>query len=347
MPELLTSAEAPAVWRELGRSGAIERCSSPESARELGELLADLDSRYPVGVVLSVCVQVASVIPLLRALAPGGGRAADVFEAALSGKAVVALAATDEAAAGSDLMDLGTRIRHGAGGPRLDGGKRWITNAMWADHLLVLARSRETRHFTSFAWVLLPAGRATVRPSAEALFTGAGIGDVDLAGVRLDADHLVGRPGRAMAEFVRAMSGERLAGALWARALCRRVLRRTYRRLRERPGGEGVLWDNAAVRDRFARCLVALSALDAEAAAASAGPLRPAAAMLLKVRCADTVDLVLSGCVDLLGAESFRDGGLASLRAETAMFGIAGGASGALLQGIAQHADDLLTEAVS
>ncbi|OXM49732.1 acyl-CoA dehydrogenase family protein [Amycolatopsis alba] len=341
------TAEAPAVWRELGRSGAIERCSGPDSARALGELLTDLDSRYPVGVVLSVCVQIASVIPLLRTLAPGDGGAADVFDAALSGKAMVALAATDEAAAGSDLMDLGTRIRQETGGPRLDGGKRWITNALWADHLLVLARSRETRHFTSFAWVLLPAGRAVVRPGAEALFTGAGIGDIDFTDVRLDANHVVGRPGRAMAEFVRAMAGERLAGGLWARALCRRVLRQTYRRLRERPGGTGVLWDNAAVRDRFARCLVASSALDAEVAAASAGPLRPASAMLLKVRCADTVELVLSGCVDLLGAESFQDGGLAWLRAETAMFGIAGGASGALLQGIAQHADDLLTEVVT
>ncbi|XVV01037.1 hypothetical protein ACQPW3_26915 [Actinosynnema sp. CA-248983] len=64
--------------------------------------------------------------------------------------------------------------------------------------------------------------------------------------------------------------------------------------------------------------------------------------MVVKVAVAESVDRVLAVCAELVGAESFADGGVAGLRAEAAMFGIAGGASGALLAGIADHADELL-----
>ncbi len=67
-----------------------------------------------------------------------------------------------------------------------------------------------------------------------------------------------------------------------------------------------------------------------------------ASAMALKVAVAEGLDVVLRECTQLLGAESFVDGGIAELRAAVSMFGVAGGAVGAMLAGVADHADALL-----
>jgi citronellyl-CoA dehydrogenase len=64
--------------------------------------------------------------------------------------------------------------------------------------------------------------------------------------------------------------------------------------------------------------------------------------MVLKASIAESLEHVLGECARLLGAEAFVDDGLAQLRSEAGMFGIAGGASGAMLAGIADHAEDLL-----
>jgi hypothetical protein len=64
--------------------------------------------------------------------------------------------------------------------------------------------------------------------------------------------------------------------------------------------------------------------------------------MALKAAYAESAERILSECVSLRGADSFRDGGLARLREQAAMFGIAGGATGAMLAGVADHADELL-----
>jgi hypothetical protein len=67
-----------------------------------------------------------------------------------------------------------------------------------------------------------------------------------------------------------------------------------------------------------------------------------AAGMALKAAVGASVEQILGECADLRGADAFRDGGEASLRAEAAMFRVAGGATGAMLAGIADHADTLL-----
>jgi alkylation response protein AidB-like acyl-CoA dehydrogenase len=343
------AADGRALWRSLGRAGLLEPVAGgPEvDAARLGDLLAELDARLPVGPVLSVCVQVATVLPLLRVAAAGGALAASVRDRALRGEAVVALAATDAGVSGSALLDARTEVRPSGDGVLLTGGKDWIANAGHCDHALVLARHRPARHFTSFCWVLVPAGCPGVscRPATTTLFDGAALGHLRFDGVALDRAHVVGRPGRALAEFAARIGTERLAGALWARALCRRVLADTHEHLRGRSAGAGTLWENAAVRERFARCLVELRRLDALCAAHGAGPGGASDGMVLKAACAETVDRVLGECASLRGADAFRDGGLASLRAQAAMFGIAGGATGAMLAGIADHADEVLGSA--
>jgi acyl-CoA dehydrogenase len=355
------------VWRALGSAGVLNRLHAASAAgavprpnrRLLDDLLAELDARLPVGVVLSVCVQVATVIPLLQDLARRSRTAAAVLAETLRGEAVVALAVTDAAAPGSDLLDAQTCIRTTPEAWFLEGRKAWITNAGHCDYALVLARHRAERHFTSFQWVLLPSDTPGVsaEPAASELFTGSAVGHLCFEGVRLEPEHVVGAPGRGLAQFSHHISTERLAGALWARSLCRRVLADTRTYLADRQLDGASQWDNAAIKERYARCLVELRCLDALCAlerddrpggANGADPARASlagsstGAMLLKAACAERVERILTECVSLRGADAFRDGGEARLRAEAAMFGIAGGATGALLAAIAEHADDVL-----
>jgi alkylation response protein AidB-like acyl-CoA dehydrogenase len=345
-------ADARAVWRALGRRGVISELypggPDPAPAR-LGALLEGLDARLPTGVVLSICVQVATVIPLLLESSRRSARAGELAEACTGGEAIVALAVTDAAAAGSDLLSSGTELRQTEWGAALHGGKDWITNACLCDHALVLARHRPARHFTSFRWVVVPvpAEGLTVHPAGGGLFAGAGLGHLGFDGVEVGDAALVGEPGRGLASVARRLGTERLAGALWARALCRRVLAGTHRWLAGRGLDGRTLWDNDAVRQRFARCLVELRRIEALCALHDGGAREQPteATMVLKAAIAESVDLILGECVQLRGADAFREGGEGTLRAEAAMFGIAGGATGAMLAGIADHASTLLGRA--
>jgi hypothetical protein len=66
--------------------------------------------------------------------------------------------------------------------------------------------------------------------------------------------------------------------------------------------------------------------------------------MVLKAAVAQGTDQILGECLQLSGADAFRPGGVAELRTQAAMFGIAGGAEGAMLAGVAGYADELLAE---
>jgi len=345
--------DARAVWRRLGRAGLIRELYAPTRPGSyepdpvrLDALLTELDARLPPGVVLSICVQLAAALPLVAQAAGDSTVACAVVDAALDGEAALALAVTDAGAAGSDLLTATTRVCVADDLVVVDGGKDWITNAVQCDYALVLCRHRSARHFTSFRWVLTPAGAPGVsaHPTTGSLFAGAGVGHLRFCDVTLDRRHLIGPPGRALAAFTRQVAVERLAGALWARALCRRVLADTRRWLASRAINGGWLWDNAAVRERFARALVDYRRIEALCVVhrTGIGAVGVGGGMLLKAAVADGVDRVLRACADLRGADAFRDGGEAVLRAEMAMFGVAGGATGTMLAGVAEHADELL-----
>ncbi|MFI5844831.1 acyl-CoA dehydrogenase family protein [Catenuloplanes sp. NPDC051500] len=343
--QLADPGDARAVWQALGAHGLLRDLG----AAELPGLLRVLDTYCPAGVVLSICVQVASALPILGEQAGAGPADEPVraaYREATAGRAVLALAATDRDGAGSDLMQLGTTVRLDDSSLVIEGGKRWITNACTAAYALVLARHRPQQHFTSFLWVLVPLDAPGVRVSAThgTPLPGAGLGDLYLDDVRLDRSHLVGRPGRGMVTFARHIAMERYAGGVWAAAMCRRVLTDTHRRLAERPLGTGRAWDNPAIRERFARCVVEAWRIEAACDAHRAGSEPLVTSMLLKVAVAQGLDTVLGECAALLGAEAFAEGGLAQLRAAAGMFATAGGATEAMLAGIADHVPGLLED---
>jgi len=341
-----TSSRTCMAWAALGSAGEISkvyRDHRPERGVDptrLRALLGSLDARGDVGVVLSSCVQLATALPLLAESAPDSPATA----ATLSGAAITALAATD-IGAGSDLTSLCTRVEKLSNGIMVTGEKRWITNATVADWLLVLARHREGSHFTNFSWVLVPADApgVSIEPADTALFTGAGVGHIHLDAVVLPTSAVIGGVGRGLPTFARHIAVERLAGGLWASAMCHRALSTTKKWLT----GRGALWQRESVREGFARALVLARQLDALAMAL--GPRISeqrdhAAAALLKASAGITIDQVLSVCAHLHGAQGFTISGIQQLRSEAAVFGIAGGTTEIVLASVADQADRLLLE---
>lgn len=322
------------VWAALGAAGLTPwlypdgRAGAGVVPERLGRVLAVAGERFSFGSTMSLCVQAATTLPLL---ASGTGPSAAALRQALAGQAVVALAATD-VGAGSDLASLHTEAAIGEREVRLSGAKRWINNAVAADHLLVLARHRPGPHFTHFTWFLVPsdAPGVRVRPSDTTLFNGSDTGDIDLHDVRLGTEHIVGRTGMGFPEFIRHIAPERLAGALWAVELCRSALHDTLHWLRTRPYGAGTLWDLDSVRQRFAGSLIEVHQL-----AALCERLRDrvvhgrdhTAAAMLKSAAGTTVNQVMDVCGQLQGAHGFSATGVQHLRAQAAIFAISGGAT--------------------
>jgi len=341
------------VWAALGRAGVLRRLYdiAPGPDRNVLAVLLDvLVESVPFGAVLGVCVQSAAAVPLLATAVAGTGdrHAADILTGAVDGRLTLALAATEDSS-GSDLTGLATTVDLGGDELVLDGTKRWVTGGVGSAHLLVLARHRPGRHFTNFTWVLVPADAPGVhiRHEDTEMFAGAGIAHVTFTRVRLPGHALVGRPGRGLALFARHMAGERLAGALWAVALCRRVLADTERWLSQRASGDGTVLDRADVRHRLASAVVRVHGL--RALCERLGPRvtdwhDTAAAALLKACVADTVEDVLGSCARLRGASGFGAGGLQEIRAQAAVFGVGGGVTDLVLGSVADHVHDHLQD---
>ncbi|MER6528191.1 acyl-CoA dehydrogenase [Streptomyces sp. NPDC001508] len=353
MPDRATArpADARQFLAAFAHSGHLRRLYPHATAdrldpRVLRELLACADTHREVGPVLSLCVHLATAVPLLAE----GARtttATTYLEAAVRGERLLALAATDEGA-GSDPTALTTTVGPGPRGLVLNGRKRWVTSAATADAALVLARRTAGRHFTSFSWILVPldAPGVSVRPADTDLFRGSGLGHIALEGVELSSEYLVGRQGAGLVMFAKHLTVERLASAAWAIEVCRRTIEDTDQRLRERAVGGGVLRELSAVQQRLAECAVRVSALDAlwrqtcdRIAAARDGTW----AAVLKSASGLTIGQVLADCAQLQGADGFERGGVQSLRAEAAVFGIGGGTTEVTLGIVAEHLDSVLS----
>lgn len=348
------SPDGLGLWRALGTAGVPAAIGAPPDLRRLARFVAVLDAAYPPGPVLSACVQVATVLPVLaeaerRPADPGATWAAEIRALCSAGTAILALAVTDAESPGSELTALGCAVQANGGGIVLHGGKRWITNATVATHALVLARRRPGSHFTDFSWVLVPtsAPGVTVEAAGTPLFAGAGLGQLWFDGVCLPASCVVGGAGRGLASFTRHVATERLCGALWAAALTRRVLAATRERLAGRNVGGQPLAEHPVTRQRLGRALVAHAQLVAVCrGAVEAGEVDPVTAMVAKVTAAQAADRVLTECAALSGADGFATDGQHLLRAEVAMLGTAGGTTELMLSGLADRIADLLDTGV-
>ncbi len=123
-----------------------------------------------------------------------------------TGRKIGALAMT-EAESGSDAYTLTARAEPDGDGYRLDGQKTLITNAPIADVAIVGARAPEG--VTAFLVAIDLPGVERGEPFDTVGLRTAAVGGLELSGVRVDAEAVLGRPGGGGPVFQEAMDWER------------------------------------------------------------------------------------------------------------------------------------------
>ncbi|MFB4298693.1 acyl-CoA dehydrogenase family protein [Actinomadura sp. NTSP31] len=232
-----------------------------------------------------------------------------------SGEAVASFALT-EPDAGSDPADLRTSAVRDGDQWVLNGVKRYITNAPIADVFMVFARTDpDAKSSRGIATFIVPAGTPglTVGPRDHKMGQfGAWTADVNLDGVRVPSDAVVGGEAAAGTGFLTAMrclSNGRLLLAAACVGMCRRLVDESVRFASDRKQGGKPIASHQLVQAMIADSVTDTMAaralvLDAARAYADGSDRRtgPAAA---KYFCSEAVGRVADRAVQVHGGAGY------------------------------------------
>ncbi len=140
------------------------------------------------------------------------------LRALASGAALGAFALSEENA-GTDAANQQTSASRDRGGYRLRGRKVWVANAGAADLVIVFAATEPGIGGRGVSAFLVPMDAPGLKPAATADSLGVrGLGcmDIDLDGVKVDGEAMLGRPGQGFRIAMWALDGGRVAIAAQA-----------------------------------------------------------------------------------------------------------------------------------
>lgn len=140
------------------------------------------------------------------------------LRALASGTALGAFALSEENA-GTDAANQQTSASQDQGGYRLRGRKVWVANAGAADLVIVFAATEPGIGGRGVSAFLVPMDAPGLKPAATADSLGVrGLGcmDIDLDGVKVDGEAMLGRPGQGFRIAMWALDGGRVAIAAQA-----------------------------------------------------------------------------------------------------------------------------------
>ncbi|MFA6316286.1 MAG: acyl-CoA dehydrogenase family protein [Elusimicrobiota bacterium] len=312
----LTPAAFRGAWKAFGRLGLMglpfpRRCGG--SGRSLAETVSALEAlgRHAGfdGLALSVGAQMWAVgAPLLEFGSPEQRKA--FLEPLCRGRAAGAPAMTEKGA-GSGVLGMKTEAAAEGSGCRVTGEKTCVTNAPFADFLLVWARVAGRQGPMSLDCLIIPKGTRGLSVSPlrwELGPAGAVSGTVRLKGCVVPAGRRLGRSCQGLTVFLHAMAQERrfiLAPAVGAMD---KRLEETAAFARERTQSGRPIGSFQAVAHRLADMKIRLEACRAllrSAALKDAGDDAHSAAVKAFIseswvaNCLDAVELHGSrGCLD-------------------------------------------------
>ena len=223
----------------------------------------------------------------------------------LAGGELLGAFALTEPETGSDAAAIATRAVAEGESFLLGGSKAWITHATVADLFVVFARTGE-KEISAFLVERGTPGLASLPPEKKLGLRRSPTGGLSLAGVRVPAAALVGRPGDGLGIALTALDSGRITIGALAVGLCRGALEAALSYVRTRKAFGRPLSKNDVVGARLAEM-----AARTEAAAAlvrEAARLRDldrpfsAAAAAAKLVATDTALFVTAEAVQLCGA---------------------------------------------
>lgn len=242
------------VFLECAQEGLFQ--SDPWLNGIIAEVLPRCES---LGFALSLLVQANLITPLLEEF--GTGEQKDIYVPALrSGEMMGAMAVT-EPVAGSDFAALQCRAEISGDDLVLQGEKTYITNAVFADFLIVAARIPELGE-EGLTLVLVPAKNAGV--TIERLRTlglcASGTGRIRFDGCRVKRDQLLGAVGEGFGQVQRALNRERLFGGIACVAWADYAMQKALVFARERRAFGNTITQFQVVRHQFAEMAAQLEA---------------------------------------------------------------------------------------
>lgn len=277
----------------------------PARAR-LVQQLAGLDSSAAVSLV-------AHEVLGVRVLKRHGGDALLARLRQLSPPPIFAFALT-EASPGSDVAQLLT-FAEPLGGDRyrLHGSKTWVTNAAFATHFVVLARTvpphaSDKPRLTAF---LVPRGPGVrVEPLGSVALPGAGLGELIIDDVEVGASEVVGEVGKGFRVVMNALSEARLFIGAAVLGVCLRAVNDTIARMRERRAFGRSMGQFPSVRERVSRMLAECLAAESLvylclSLAERSGETDPVESAVVRLHASRSASRVLDSVRELAGATAF------------------------------------------
>jgi acyl-CoA dehydrogenase len=181
-----------------------------------------------------------------------------------SGRIVTAIAVT-EPDAGSDVQGIRTTARRDGNGWRLSGRKVFITNGVYADLLVVAARTdkaaKASRGTSMFLMERGAAGLSVARKLDKVGWHCSDTAELLFEDVFLPAEQLLGEENRGFYEVMKNFQNERLVAAAIYVGEARRAIEITLDYVRTRKAFGGPLWDKQAIRQRLALLAAQVEAL--------------------------------------------------------------------------------------
>lgn len=275
---------------------------------------------------------------------------------ALDGRAVGCFAAT-EPQGGSDLAGIRATATSVAGGWRLRGCKRYITNVGSASHVLVLARTAAATHPGDLSLFIVPL--ATPGVTIDGFFGAVGIPACDIGQVTFDAElpsgALLGRPGLGLLYASYLLGFERISICAQLLASAQATLRLAVAYARRRSVGGSRILDRQVIRHRLADCQAELWNLESRlgelttrATELRSVPARETAAF--KLTAGETVGRIVDSCMQVFGARgAITNFPIERIWRDTRLARLGGGTDEVLAELVASgldrpdpHAEDLL-----
>jgi alkylation response protein AidB-like acyl-CoA dehydrogenase len=224
------------TWSKMGELGWLS-VMFPESAGGLGMTFVETALILEqFGTTLVPEPYIASIVlggvALLEA---GSGEQREQFLApTLSGEQSLALAYLEEQSR-YDVTDVATRAERSGSGFKLTGSKRWVLNGHAADHILVSARTAgDQRDARGVSLFVVDPGMPGLSIRTVQCMDGTKAAMIDLSGVEVGADRLVGAEGESAALLERVMDYGAAAACAEGSGVLQTILGMTRNYLTER-----------------------------------------------------------------------------------------------------------------
>ncbi|MGH2985976.1 MAG: acyl-CoA dehydrogenase family protein [Solirubrobacterales bacterium] len=247
-------------------------------------------------------------------LAGGPELVAEWMPAVAGGDAVAAFALT-EPEAGSDVAGLLLRAERDGSGWRLSGSKTFISNAPEADLYTVFARTsgeRSARGITAFA---VPGNAEGVGGVALELIAPHPIGRLDLDGVRVPDENVLGETDRGMGVAMRTLNLFRPSVGAFAIGMAQAAIDAAVEHTAAREAFGGRLRDFQAVSHRLAEMQARVQASrllvhDAARATDEGRADQRAVVAMAKLLATETAQVAVDAAIQVHGGRALEQGHL-------------------------------------